>query len=167
MKSTRIKSATIPSVMENTMPSKYTYEELSNFHRTVLAILNYNVPNTLGVSDLKIVQQYLFIVTALLEAPLDEQQFNDKVICVSAGSLLQSSTTRIKGIGAICKLKKCLKALIIWMSEVNTIEDLTLEVLVDEYYTKFPYAIKPSTILKEPPVKLNPLKRKNKSSGRP
>jgi hypothetical protein len=161
------KSSGRPATGDNTIPYRYTYEDLSNFHRTVLAILNYNVPNTLGVSDLKIVQQYLCIVTALLEAPLNEEHFNHIAMTVSGDSLLRSSTTKIKGIGTICKLKKCLKALVIWMREINTIEDLTLAILVDEYYTKFPYALKPSKIPEGPPVKSNSIKNKNKSSGKP
>lgn len=152
---------------DDLVPSKYSYADLSNFHRTVLAILNHNVPNTLDVPDLKIVQQYLCMITALIETPYLYHQFTQETIDGSGRPSLQYSVPKIKGIGAICKLKKCLKALIIWMTEVIEIENLTLEILLDEYYTKFPYALKPPIFPEGNLPTPNLTNDKNLNSGKP
>ncbi|MCX2478364.1 hypothetical protein OQY15_04635 [Pedobacter sp. MC2016-15] len=167
MSTKKTKSPKDSSEKAQSVPVKYTYADLSNFHRTVLAILNHNVPNTLDVPDLKIVQQYLCIITALLETPYLYLQFAQETTHGSSRPTLHYATPKIKGIGAICKLKKCLKALIIWMTEVIEIENLTLEILLDEYYTKFPYALKPPTISEGNPPTLNLTNDKNLNSGKP
>lgn len=149
------------------VPSKYTYADLSNFHRTVLAILNHNVPNTLEVRDLKIVQQYLCIITAFLETPYLYHQFAQETTHGSSRPSLKYPIPKIKGIGAICKLKKCLKALIIWMTDVIETENLTLEILLDEYYTKFPYALKPPKHPEGNFTTPNLTNDKNLNSGKP
>lgn len=126
--------------------SKYTYADLSNFHRTVLAILNHNIPNTLDVEDLKIVQQYLCTITAMLGTPYLYGQFAKESPEKPIHPYQSSSPPKPKAINTICRLKKCLKALIIWMSEVIKIENLTFEILLDGYYTKFPYALRPPAL---------------------
>jgi len=147
-------------------PSKYTYADLSNFHRTIIAILGKDKPNTLKVSDLATVLEFICIITDLIDSP---QIFNYSIKENLQTCNLSSSTyplPKIKGIGVIGSSKKCLIALIIWMRRVITIPDLSLEKLLDDYYTTFPYALKPAMIPKAHPVQPHPHKNKNKSSGK-
>lgn len=147
-------------------PRKYTYADLSNFHRTVIAILNSKKRHTLDQSDYITVMQYICIVTNLLDlTPIQNLAITQNLQDGNA-AYVQYPLPKIKGIGVISRSKKCLRELINWMKEVVTIEDLSLEILLDEYYTKFPYALKPSVALKADPLKSNPLKNKNKSSGK-
>ena len=148
-------------------PCKYTYADLENFHNTVIAILNSKKRYTLDRSDYITVMQYICIVTTLLDSTSIFNLAIAQNLQDTSGSSVQYPLPKIKGIGVISRSKKCLRELINWMKEVVTIQDLTLEVLLAEYYTKFPYALKPSVIPKVKPVKSNPFKNKNNSSGKP
>jgi hypothetical protein len=165
-KKTKFQKVT-PALQEPPLSSEYTYADLSHFHRTVIAILGKDKPNTLSVPELTTVLQYICIITSLLDTPhiinhlVKESQQNSTL------SPTPYPLPKITGIGAISSSKKCLRELIKWMEKVVTIPDLTLEMLMDEYYTKFPYALKPSVNPKGRPVKPHPLKNKNKSSGKP
>jgi hypothetical protein len=147
-------------------PSKYTYADLSNFHRTVIAILTYKKPDALSLSDLTTVMNFVYTIIDLIDSP---QIFN---YSINAGKQIPSLSSspfpypKIQGLGTVKRSKKCLVALISWMREVITIEDLTLEILLDEYYSNFPYSLKPSVIPKGRPINPHPLKNKNNSSGK-
>jgi hypothetical protein len=148
--------------LNDQMPSKYTFADLSNFHRTVIAILTHNKPDNLAISDLTTVMNFIYIVTDLIDSP---QIFNYNVKASKQVPCLSPSPfpyPKIKGLGTLGRSKKCLNALIKWMREVIIIQDLTLEMLLDEYYSKFPYALKPSAIPKGRPVNPHPLKNKKR-----
>jgi hypothetical protein len=147
-------------------PSEYTYADLSNFHRTVIAILTHKKPDRLSLSELTTVMNFVYTIIDLIDSP---QIFNYGINANKQIPSLYSSPfpyPKIQGLGTVKRSKKCLSALISWMREVITIEDLTLEILLDEYYSNFPYSLKPSVIPKGRPVNPHPLKNKNKSSGK-
>jgi len=161
------KSLVADKLLRKPEPSKYTFADLSNFHRTVIAILTQNRPDNLAISDLTTVMNFIYVVTELIDSP---QIFNYDVKTLKKVPGLSPSPypyPKITGLGVVSKTKKSLNALIKWMREVITIEDLTLEILLDEYYSKFPYSLKSSPWSKGKPVNPHPLKNKNKSSGKP
>lgn len=140
--------------------SKYTYADFSNFHRTIIAILTYKKPDTLSLSELTTVMNFGYTIIELIDSP---QILNYSITASKQVPSLSSSSfpyPKIKGLGTVKRSKKCLIALISWMREVITIDDLSLEILLDEYYTNFPYALKPSVIPKGRPVNPHPLKKK-------
>ena len=148
-------------------PSEYTYTDLSNFHRTIIAILTHKKPDTLSLSDLTTIMNFVYTIIDLIDSP---QIFNYSIKVSKQLPSLSSSPfpyPKIKGLGTVKRSKKCLNAMISWMQEVITIEDLTLEILLDEYYSNYPYSLKSLTIPKGRPVNPHPLKSKNKSSGKP
>lgn len=119
-------------------PSKYTYADLSNFHRTILAILTQDKPDTLAISDLTTIQNFVYIVIELIDTP---QIFNYNIkenLQTSSLSPSPYPIQKIKGLSSFSKSKKCRQQLMIWMRQIITTEDLTLELLLDEYYNKFP-----------------------------
>ncbi|WP_415836122.1 hypothetical protein [Pedobacter westerhofensis] len=110
--------------------------------------------------------QYICIVTNLLDLTPIQNLAITKNLQDGIASSVPYPLPKIKGIGVISRSKKCLRELINWMKEVVNIEDLSLEKLLDEYYTKFPYALRPTVIPKADPIKSNPPTNKNKSSGK-
>ena len=148
-------------------PSKYTYADLANFHSTVIAILNSKKRFTLDRSDYITVMQYICIVTNLLDSTANFNLAIAEDLKNSNNSLVQYPFSKIKGIGVISRSKKCLRELINWMKDVVIIQDLTLEMLLDEYYTKFPYALKPPVIPKAHHIETDSPVNKNKESGKP
>jgi hypothetical protein len=149
------------------IPSKYTYADVSNFNRTILAILSHKNLCTLRVLELKTILHFTFVIADLLDCP---QIFNYSIkekLQISNLPPSEYPRPRIKGLRVISNSKKCLRELVNWMGETVTITKLNLEKLLDVYYKNFPYPLKPQIIRSAQMVKLSQLNDNNRNSGKP
>jgi hypothetical protein len=97
-----------PSKDNQPIPSKYTYADVSNFHRTTLAILRHKDLCTLRVPELTTILHFTFVIADLLDSA---QIFNYSIKEHLQISNLSSSgypSPRIQGLGVISKSKRCL-----------------------------------------------------------
>ncbi len=115
--------------------SKYTYAHVSHFHRTILTILGNKELSNLSISDLKNIVHFINLIIQLLELPqISNQKQSPKT------DQPHSPQIKLKGIGEMRRSKKCLRALLKWIEQLNSKKYLTLENLLDEYYNNFPFA---------------------------
>ncbi|SEA52712.1 hypothetical protein [Pedobacter hartonius] len=128
------------------VPSKYTYAHVATFHRTVLAILSQKKLTKLRVSDITTILDFIIILADLVDSPIILNERSKKKQKNSNTKSSADPFPKIKGLGVLSRSEKCLVALVTWMREVITIQDLTMEIVLEEYYTKFPYALKPPVV---------------------
>jgi hypothetical protein len=124
-------------------PSKYTYAHVATFHRTVLAILSQKKLVKLRVCDITTILDFITILADLVDSPIILNERGKKKPENSNTKSSANPLPKIKGLGVLSRSEKCLVALVIWMREVITIQGLTMEIVLEEYYTKFPYALRP------------------------
>jgi len=148
--------------------SKYTYAHVATFHRTVLAILSQKKLVQLRVCDITTILDFITILADLVDSPIIQNERSKKKQINPDAKSSRDSFPKIKGLGVLSRSEKCLVALVTWMRGVLTIQGLTMEIVLEEYYTKFPYALKPPVaadvgcIMPDTPTKTD-----KKNSGKP
>jgi hypothetical protein len=150
------------------IPSNYTHAYVATFHRTILAILSQKELAKLQISEIYTVLNFIYILTDLIDAPLILNERSEKNQKNSNTNASGNPVLRIKGLGVLSRSKKCLHELVAWMQGVVNIQNLTMEILLEEYYTKFPCALKPPVIVDTGSAVSNTVKKtNNKNSGKP
>jgi len=154
--------------LTQTVSSKYTYAHMATFHRTVLAILSQKKLTKLRVCDITTILDFITILADLVDSPIILNERSKKKQINPDAKSSRDSFPKIKGLGVLSRSEKCLTALVTWMRGVLTIQGLTMEIVLEEYYTKFPYALKPPVaadvgcIMPDTPKKTG-----KKNSGKP
>jgi hypothetical protein len=152
----------------NVAPSKYTSAHVATFHRTVLAILSHKKLVELRLCDIATILDFITIIADLADPAiiLDERSKKEHENSNKNDSL--NPLPKIKGLGVISRSEKCLGALVFWMRVTMTIQDLTMEKILEEYYTKFQYALRQLVVSDMGSVMPDtPKKTDNKNSGKP
>jgi hypothetical protein len=115
--------------------SKYTYAHVFHFHQTILTILGNKELSHLSISDLKNIVHFINLIIQLLELP--QITYQNQSLKTDQSNYPK---IKLKGIGERRRSKKCLRALLKWIEQLNSKKHLTLETLLNEYYNNFPFA---------------------------
>lgn len=116
--------------------SKYTINHISHFHKTINTIVLQQKVYPVSLDDQKYLVAFSHLMVRLLQGP----QLSYRIIeNPNSKELLHPIRIR-KSKLARQTTKPSLRQILDWMADVVCRPDLTMEILLDEYYFLFPFA---------------------------
>lgn len=126
--------------------SKYTYEQFTQFHETVLSILDNNDLSHLNKEQMKSALFFIDIIVSLLDAPkrsmvmqrrqtsikselIKEQNIQDNYTGIPAKT--KDDNRKIQHLAS----RESLHELIEWISQIVLRKHITIETMLDEFYS--------------------------------
>lgn len=142
MSKKRSKPALVPSIrnQQPTEPisSKYTYDHVSSFHKTIFSILGSKFLVKANPSDFRNVAAFVQLILRLME--LSHISYVHEEQSAQGQPKSKHLTVKVAGIGAMRHSKICLTELLKWIDYLMLKDNLTLETILDEFYAHFPFS---------------------------
>jgi len=120
--------------------SRYTYNHVACFHKTIFTILEFRDLLQFSLEDLTLIEDFTRLILNMQDLPLmnyrNQEEYQD---CLDELNV-KSPRIKIRGKSALRTSKRCLTELLKWIAMVLAKGNMSLDELLDEYYLHFPYA---------------------------
>jgi hypothetical protein len=116
--------------------SKYTINHISHFHKTIISIVLQQQVSPLSLDGQKYLVAFSHLIIRLLQEPHMSYHVIDSLKSKNLLHSIQIPHSKLLTPTSIPSLRQILN----WMADVVHREDITMETLLDDYYSRFPFA---------------------------